>query len=69
MTEHLDLESHNSAASIVEKFGNAAPSVVASEAVARLGMRDFDGYVTLKRTLKDVEDLLARRGRRKPNKV
>ena len=62
MTEHFELDSHSSAASIVEHFGDAAPGKVTAEAVARLEMRDFDGYVTLKQTLKDVEDLLAGRG-------
>ena len=61
MTELFQLDSFSSAASIVEHLGDAAPDKVAHEAVARLEARDFDGYVTFRQMLKDVEELLNQR--------
>lgn len=61
MIEHFEFESHGSAASIVEQYGDTAPAIVTAEAVGRLEMQDFDAYVTLKQILKDVEVLLAER--------
>jgi hypothetical protein len=62
MIEHLDLDRHSSAASLLDLFGEAAPDLVAAEAVAQLEMQDFAGYVTLKKILDDIEKLLAERG-------
>jgi hypothetical protein len=61
MIEHLEFDSPCSAASIVEQFGESAPDLVAAWAVEQLTMQDFDAYVSLRRMLKDVEDLLAGR--------
>ena len=61
MIEHFELDSPCSAASIVEQFGESAPDLVAAWAVEQLETQDFNGYVRLRRMLKEVEDLLSER--------
>lgn len=61
MPELFDLEMEKSAVSILERYGDAAPEMIAAQAVAALEARDFNGYVALKQILNDVEDLVAQR--------
>jgi hypothetical protein len=61
MPELFDLGIDKSAVSIVQRYGGAAPEMIAAEAVELLEARDCYGEVALKQILKDVEDLLAER--------
>ena len=59
VAEPLEIDADSSAISIVQMYGQAAPELVAARAVGLLEMRDVEGYAALKKTLRDIETLLA----------
>ena len=67
MTGIFELGTDTSAASIVNRFGDAAPDKIAAEAVEMLETRNLEDYMRLKDILRDVENLLAERRAAKSN--
>ncbi len=61
MLERFELDMDKSVVSIVQRYGDSAPDMIAVEAVERLKAHDFDGYVALKQILNDIEEFLAER--------